>query len=95
MRGKGQVAITDYETVLTDERGSVLRLTLQTGRKHQIRTQLAGKGTPIVNDVVYNAMPPTGPLRLVAVELGFEHPGRGERVTFALPTEGRQRLGAT
>jgi 23S rRNA pseudouridine1911/1915/1917 synthase len=83
MRGKGQVAVTDYETVSTDERGSVLRLTLQTGRKHQIRTQLAEKGTPIINDVVYGEAKGAGPLMLVAVELEVDHPRTGERVHFS------------
>jgi len=83
MRGKGQVAVTDYETVSTDERGSVLRLTLQTGRKHQIRTQLAEKGAPIVNDVMYGEAECTGALMLTAAELAFDHPGTGRRVHFA------------
>jgi 23S rRNA pseudouridine1911/1915/1917 synthase len=82
MRGKGQIAVTDYETVSTNERGSVLRLTLQTGRKHQIRTQLAEKGTPIVNDSMYGEAEAVGSLMLVAMELGFDHPRTGERMRF-------------
>jgi 23S rRNA pseudouridine1911/1915/1917 synthase len=83
MRGKGQVAITDYQTISSNESASVLQLTLQTGRKHQIRTQLEEKGTPVINDVLYGEKACAGPLMLVAMELAFEHPRTGARIHFA------------
>jgi RluA family pseudouridine synthase len=84
LRGKGQLAVTDYETVSSAKGTSIVRLTLQTGRKHQIRTQLAEKGTPVVNDVVYGERAADGPLMLRAVELSVDHPRTGKRVTFTL-----------
>jgi 23S rRNA pseudouridine1911/1915/1917 synthase len=82
--GVGQVAITDYETISIDDLGSILRVTLQTGRKHQIRTQLAEKGTPIRNDPVYGERECNGRLMLKAVELQFDHPRSGKRMKFIL-----------
>jgi 23S rRNA pseudouridine1911/1915/1917 synthase len=87
LRGKGQVAITEYETVSVADGMSVIRLTLQTGRKHQIRTQLAEKGTPVVNDVLYGERKCAGPLMLRAVQLALDHPRTGKRMTFTLPGE--------
>jgi 23S rRNA pseudouridine1911/1915/1917 synthase len=49
---KGQVAITEYETVRAGPR-SLLRVKLHTGRKHQIRVHLSERGVPIVGDPVY------------------------------------------
>jgi 23S rRNA pseudouridine1911/1915/1917 synthase len=94
--GKGQAAVTHYETVRSAGGVSLLRVTLHTGRKHQIRAHLSQKGWPIVGDVVYGkADRPTqrgragnGPgerLLLAAVRLAFTHPRTGERVTFEVP----------
>jgi 23S rRNA-/tRNA-specific pseudouridylate synthase len=60
---------------------ATVRVTLQTGRKHQIRVHLSERGWPIVGDVVYGDGEPGG-LKLRAVRLGFEHPRGGARVTF-------------
>jgi 23S rRNA pseudouridine1911/1915/1917 synthase len=82
LHAKGQHAITDYQTLSTTDATSILQLTLYTGRKHQLRAQLAEKGTPIVNDVLYCDRPPAGPLMLVAMELAFDHPRTGKRMKF-------------
>jgi 23S rRNA pseudouridine1911/1915/1917 synthase len=92
LRGKGQIAVTDYETIASAARRSVLRLTLQTGRKHQIRSQLAEKGTPIINDPVYGEGQCTGPLILAAVELSFDHPRTGTRVRFVAKRDELEKL---
>src|SRR5207249_7708710 len=82
---RGQVAITHYEVVESGRKRSLLRLTLETGRKHQIRVHLAGINHPIVGDPVY------GPgndaekqLMLCATELGFSHPRTGRPMHFRL-----------
>ena len=82
--GKGQLAITDYVTIASDQLGSILRLTLRTGRKHQIRSQLAEMKTPVINDVLYGDKTCSGRLMLVATELAFDHPRTGKRMTFSL-----------
>jgi 23S rRNA pseudouridine1911/1915/1917 synthase len=87
--GKGRLAVTDYvvlQTVMT-RRGprSMLQVTLQTGRKHQIRAQLSHLGTPIVNDPIYGEARPTGRMLLTAVMLGITHPRTGQPVKWEVP----------
>jgi 23S rRNA pseudouridine1911/1915/1917 synthase len=52
---KGKPAILDYEVAeVNAERGVArVRCSLYTGRKHQIRVQLAAIGCPVVGDEVY------------------------------------------
>jgi 23S rRNA pseudouridine1911/1915/1917 synthase len=59
---------------------------LHTGRKHQIRLQLAEAGFPIVGDVQYGGAPHPEPgFALLAYHLAFPHPvRRDELVTVAL-----------
>jgi 23S rRNA pseudouridine1911/1915/1917 synthase len=64
---------------------SLLKVTLQTGRKHQIRAHLAARKTPIVGDRMYGPDPePVSPLLLAATTLAFDHPATGERLTFTI-----------
>jgi 23S rRNA pseudouridine955/2504/2580 synthase len=52
--GEGKkIAITEYTTLATDKNLSLLECKLITGRSHQIRSQLAEKGTPILGDIKY------------------------------------------
>ena len=86
--GKGEQAVTLYETVRTSPRLSLLKVTLQTGRKHQIRVHLSESGCPIVGDRVYgnaeiDALAPR--LMLAAVLLGLVHPRTGVKTTFEAP----------
>jgi 23S rRNA pseudouridine1911/1915/1917 synthase len=79
---KGQRAITDYELIEQMPGRAVLRVTLLTGRKHQIRAQLSERGWPIVGDHVYGDVNAKGPLMLKAMKLEFDHPRTGRRMTF-------------
>ena len=80
----GDAAITYYETVATAAGHTHLRVTLETGRKHQIRTHLAGRGWPIIGDRLYGGAPATR-LMLAAIRLELSHPCDGVRVTFDAP----------
>jgi|GEM_PF-212426 len=65
---------------------ALLRVKLQTGRKHQIRAHFAARKTPIVGDPLYGPDPePVSRLLLCATGLAFDHPGTGERMSFETP----------
>ena len=81
----GEHAVTDYKTVRRSGTLSLVRVTLQTGRKHQIRVHLSERGRPIINDPLYSDRPRTSRLMLAATELAFGHPKTGTRVRFELP----------
>ena len=76
---------------------SLVELTLETGRTHQIRVHLAHYNRPIVGDPVY-APPSPYPVKLAgqalhAFRLSFNHPRDGRRLTFeAPPPETFQKL---
>lgn len=82
----GQIAITDYEVLKAEAGKSFLRVTLHTGRKHQIRVHLAGRGVPIVGDQVYGpSAHKLGRLMLTATRLVIQHPRTGKPSEFVLP----------
>ena len=84
--GKGERAITDYETIKRGKGLAAVRVTLLTGRKHQIRAQFAQRGVPIVGDPMYGEKKDDAPrLMLAAVVLGFDHPKTGNPVVFSWP----------
>jgi tRNA pseudouridine32 synthase/23S rRNA pseudouridine746 synthase len=73
---------------------ALYRLTPHTGRKHQLRAQLAALGLPIVNDRLYPTLSPASPddferpLQLLARTLQFIDPQDGQVRRF----ESRLRL---
>jgi 23S rRNA pseudouridine1911/1915/1917 synthase len=72
-------AVTDFELLEALPGRSLLRVTLGTGRTHQIRVHLAAVGTPVVGDPVYGHGPELGLERqfLHAAELRLTHPVTG------------------
>ena len=84
--GRARTAITNYRVVARRKDTTMLELTLDTGRRQQIRVQLADLGHPIVGDRAHGA--PAGPggrLCLHACRLGFAHPATGAKVRFESP----------
>ncbi|MGM0767401.1 MAG: RluA family pseudouridine synthase [Pseudomonadota bacterium] len=67
-----------------DSDATVVEVTIETGRKHQIRRHLAGLGHPIVGDRLYGTADSL-PLQLVAVELEFNCPLSRKKRTLRLP----------
>lgn len=83
----GDDAVTHYETVATGGGRTLLRVTLETGRKHQIRAHLSERGWPIIGDVRYGG-PAASFLRLRGVRLQLAHPHTGRAMVFELPWPG-------
>ena len=82
----GEVAITHYRVLRKGRRNSLVELTLETGRKNQIRVQMAGLGHPIAGDRKYGATTaPAHRLALHSSELKFRHPVSGTPMNFHSP----------
>lgn len=86
--GKGQIAVSDYEVLKTEKKLSLVRVILQTGRKHQIRVHLSGLGNPVMGDTVYGPKGSAPRLMLAAVRLTIVHPRTGNELSFAAPLPG-------
>ncbi|MEI6034787.1 MAG: RluA family pseudouridine synthase [Verrucomicrobiae bacterium] len=79
-------AITRYRVLSENPRRSLVQLRLETGRRHQIRVQLAAAGCPIIGDKKYEAQSdPAGRLGLHATFLQFPHPATGAEMRFSSP----------
>ena len=75
-----------YRTLRHDGRSSLIEIQLETGRKHQIRAQLASRGFPILGDTKYGAkLPFPCGIALHAWKLTFAHPITKERMTLIAP----------
>jgi RluA family pseudouridine synthase len=81
-RRRGREAITHYRVLERLRSTTLLELTLVTGRRGQIRAQLAHAGHPIVGDRDHGShRDPLRRLCLHATRLGFRHP-RGHAMDF-------------
>lgn len=54
-KNKGKLAITEYEVLKECNKYSLLKIIIKTGRRNQIRVQLANIGHPIVGDKKYGS----------------------------------------
>ncbi len=81
-----KLAVTHYRTIKSAAKVSMLEVTLETGRKNQIRAHLSEAGHPVVGDRMYGASTnPLDRLGLHAKLLGFVHPTSGKKMTFTAP----------
>jgi 23S rRNA pseudouridine1911/1915/1917 synthase len=88
----GEVAITHYRVIGQYIDKSLLELTLETGRKHQIRVQLAARGHPVLGDRKYGPRTDlTTKLALHSCELRFQHPVSHLPMHFRSPIPARMR----
>ena len=79
---KTREAITHFKVLGESNARSLLEITLESGRRHQIRAQLAAAGCPIVGDKKYGAS--TNPIKRIALHASYLkllHP-KGERELF-------------
>jgi 23S rRNA pseudouridine1911/1915/1917 synthase len=89
----GRPAVTHYRVLERRLEATLLELALGTGRRHQIRVQLAELGHPIVGDRLHGSgRDPLRRLCLHATALGLVHPDTGQPLAFeSPPPEGFRR----
>ena len=78
-----------YKVIERGERYTILEVELITGRKHQIRAQLAHMGHPIKGDLKYGARRsnPDGSISLQAHNIRFIHPVSKKEINVTSPNE--------
>ncbi len=78
-----------YRTIESLDRYTLLEIELLTGRKHQIRAQLAAMGHPIKGDLKYGAKRSNrnGGISLQSHRIEFTHPVSKQPIDITLPDE--------
>jgi 23S rRNA pseudouridine1911/1915/1917 synthase len=80
----GRPSVTHYDTLEAFRGASLIDITLETGRTHQIRVHMAALRHPCVGDRLYGADP------VLAAHLGLARQGlHAARLGFAHPADGR------
>ena len=86
---EAQEAVLDYERLAQADGMTKVRVTLRTGRTHQIRCQFSSRGLPLVGDIKYGGPEIEGPIALWSYRLAFNHPYSGKRMEFLHEPPGR------
>jgi len=77
-----------FKRLASDGKESLVEIELGTGRKHQIRAQLAEIGHPILGDKKYGSTRPWDKgIALIAFRLEFAQPTTDELIELELPVE--------
>ena len=82
--GKGRSAVTEYKTLESFKKFTLLEVHPFTGRTHQIRLHLKMLGTPIVGDTVYGHKHPS-----ISIQRQFLH---AAKLKINLAPNGSQRI---
>lgn len=88
---KTELAITHYRVLRRMSDTTLVEVTLETGRRNQIRVQFANAEHPVLGDPRYKTTLAMHPrwirkrIALHAVSLGFEHPVSGEAMQIVSP----------
>lgn len=83
---KGELAITLYKVQQVTNRYTLLKLTLHTGRKNQIRVHCKSAGHPVVGDKKYGSK--SNPIKRLALHahlLAFKHPSTKKLIKVESP----------
>ncbi len=78
-------AVTEWTSLLTQDKLSLIECRPRTGRTHQIRVHLKHIGLPLAGDPVYGKRGQFTRHLLHAHRLTFDHPRTAERLTFTAP----------
>lgn len=83
----GAEARTHYEVLRTGNGRALVRLSLETGRTHQIRVHLAHLGCPLAGDFLYGTELPQLPGRfaLHSAAIRLRQPVTGQNLSFSSP----------
>lgn len=84
VRDAGKRAVTHVTPVASSNLGSLVELTLETGRTHQIRVHLSAIGHPVAGDWLYGRTSAARPM-LHAAALQLTHPQTGRLLRVAAP----------
>ena len=80
----GKIAITKYKTILRTDKYSLLDISIETGRKNQIRVQLNDIKHSIVGDKKYGLKDNSKRMYLCAYYLKIVHPVTKKELEFEL-----------
>jgi 23S rRNA pseudouridine1911/1915/1917 synthase len=80
-------AVLHYRLISSSDRYYLLEIDLETGRHHQIRSQLAAVGNPVRGDLKYGypRSNPDGGISLHSRKICFNHPVRDEEIKLVAP----------
>ncbi len=80
-------AALSYRVIGRSDSFNLLEINLETGRKHQIRCQLAAIGCPVKGDLKYGdrRSNPDGSISLMARRIQFAHPVSGVEIDITAP----------
>ena len=81
----GKEAELSYNLIGFVNNLSLVRISLKTGRSHQIRVQFASRKIPLYGDQKYNPNAVKDQIALFASRLEFKHPITKEVMSFELP----------
>ena len=81
-KNHGKLAITKYDVIKAKKNISLLKVEIKTGRKNQIRLQLANDNHPILGDKKYGIKDGFRKMYLHAYKLEFIHPLTKKSIKF-------------